>query len=471
MLDEDTPIALGRTLRAEAASGGTPEDESVSARPPIRAVRGAEAASGDDEGLYLTDIGRVALLTAEEEKEYARAIEEGRYLAGIRADLAADGAAQPTPGKVMCALLLRIHWLRPAYTALATHLGLPRQSLSVRIADARFRACVDRTIDEGARDAVAAKLRIDEDEARDALYEISVVTSIVRSGDVVLAAAEAGSERALKPPRRTLAAALDAAHGDVLGRRFRAIGEMGERREAELAEANLRLVVSVARKYMGRGMALLDLIQEGNLGLMHSIEKFDYRRGYKFSTYATWWIRQSIGRAVADQARTIRVPVHMVDNINKVRRATRGLVQDLGREPTMAEVADHLGLSLDRVREIVRARREPISLSLPIGAEEGGAELGDLVPDYDAPGPAAEAETSMLRSDLDSALSKLSECEQRVIRMRFGLDGEAPCTLEAVGGAFGVTRERVRQIEGKALRKLRHPARMRELSSYLRDEV
>lgn len=310
-----------------------------------------------------------------------------------------------------------------------------------------------------------------EDPVRMYLKEIGKVPLLTADEEIVLAKQmEAGAEahNRLEEIEELLKDADDGKRAELLEeqKKMKMQEYAGEEAKNRLAEANLRLVVSIAKRYVGRGMLFLDLIQEGNLGLIKAVEKFDYRKGYKFSTYATWWIRQAITRAIADQARTIRIPVHMVETINKLIRVSRQLLQELGREPFPEEIAEEMNMSVERVREILKISQEPVSLETPIGEEED-SHLGDFIQDDNVPVPADAAAFTLLREQLKDVLSTLTDREQKVLRLRFGLDDGRARTLEEVGKEFNVTRERIRQIEAKALRKLRHPSRSRKLKDYL----
>ena len=317
-----------------------------------------------------------------------------------------------------------------------------------------------------ARRADTSTAMLTGDPVRMYLKEIGKVHLLTASEEVNLAMKiEAGTEATEK---------LEAAEDGTLEltraeqRRLMRIEQVGLDAKQQLISANLRLVVSIAKRYVGRGMLFLDLIQEGNLGLIRAVEKFDYTKGFKFSTYATWWIRQAITRAIADQARTIRIPVHMVETINKLIRVQRQLLQDLGRDPTPEEIGAEMGMSPDRVREIQKISQEPVSLETPIGEEED-SQLGDFIEDSSAVAPPEAASDSMLREQLDQVLDSLADRERKVIKFRFGLEDGHPRTLEEVGREFGVTRERIRQIESKTLAKLRHPSRSGRLKDYMED--
>ena len=316
--------------------------------------------------------------------------------------------------------------------------------------------------------------------SKEELEDLSVPEGINIDDHVKMYLKEIGKVNLLTPEEE-LSLAKRMADGETAKEQLEEIGEEidedtkkqidlliadGEKAKKSLAEANLRLVVSIAKRYVGRGMLFLDLIQEGNLGLIKAVDKFDYTKGYKFSTYATWCIRQAITRAIADQARTIRIPVHMVETINKLVRVSRQLVQELGREPTPEELAKELNMPVDKVREISKISQEPVSLETPIGEEED-SHLGDFIPDEDAPAPSEAASFVLLKEQLGAVLETLSEREAKVLRLRFGLDDGRARTLEEVGKEFDVTRERIRQIEAKALRKLRHPSRSKKLKDFL----
>ena len=306
----------------------------------------------------------------------------------------------------------------------------------------------DEDVDDPEVDAVIAE----NPEAKEIDLEATISKNIAVDDPVRMYLKEIG-----KVPLLTAQEEID------LAKRMEAGDEYAKQK---LCEANLRLVVRIAKKYVGRGMLFLDLIQEGNLGLIKAVDKFDWTKGYKFSTYATWWIRQAITRSIADQARTIRIPVHMVETINKLIRVSRQLLQEEGREPTPDEIAEEMGISVEKVREILKIAQEPVSLETPIGEEED-SHLGDFIPDDDAPAPAEAAAFSMLKEQLVDVLGTLTEREQKVLKLRFGLEDGRARTLEEVGKKFDVTRERIRQIEAKALRKLRHPTRSKKLKDYL----
>jgi RNA polymerase primary sigma factor len=302
-----------------------------------------------------------------------------------------------------------------------------------------------------------------DDPVRMYLHEIGRVALLTAREEVELAMQmEAGEEAFLRQAELIARSELR----PVVSSELRRVIEKGDLARRRLIEANLRLVVSVAKKYIGRGMSLLDLIQEGNIGLIRAVQKFDYRKGYKFSTYATWWIRQAITRAIADQARTIRIPVHMVETINKLTRTSRRLLQELGRDPTPDEIGYDLGITADKVREIQKVSQEPVSLETPIGEEED-SHLGDFIPDDGTLAPSEAASHQLLKEQVEDVLASLTGRERRVLQLRFGLDDGRSRTLEEVGHEFGVTRERIRQIEAKALRKLRHPSRSKKLKDYL----
>ena len=481
-----------------AETGG---DEAV---PPIRAdgkrtQRDQEIYSDDTDGIddplrmYLREVGRVDLLNAAEERVLAKKMELANHLGKLLTEVGYDDAPDSSAGDATIQanawegamlLLARITYNGAAAAAVVRHLQLDDTlTLDCVLTQAQLRAAIDGVVDTALVERVAQELDITAEEAYQRVVRLSLDTRLLPPEAAAVAAAYVPVWAELHPDEAedhdlcTLAALSrmlqDTGLSDRVEAAFRGSArpfdrarEEGSRARDHLAEANLRLVVSVAKKYSGRGMSLLDMVQEGNLGLIRGVDKFDHRRGYKFSTYATWWIRQAVSRGIAEQARTIRVPVHMVETINKLTRQERHMFQELGRDPTEAELAEVLGLSEEKIASARRAAQEVVSLDLPVG-EEGTVSLGDFVDDPSLPTLEEAVSDNMLREQLGEALDTLDEREGKVLRMRYGLDDGVPCTLEEVGRVFGVTRERIRQIEGKALRKLRQPDRSQRLRGYL----
>ncbi|MDP6666352.1 MAG: RNA polymerase sigma factor RpoD [Dehalococcoidia bacterium] len=468
--DQMVPVVLRSTAVAANASEletwGSKQAEGFSAPNFNPAVEDSEI-SDDPVRMYLREIGRVGLLTASDERFLARGMEISQRLAEIQAEMAAETGRMPTAADTTLELMRQVGSQHEAASAIAGYIGLPKgTTLGTLFGVSDLRALIDGPHDEALLAFLSDAFNCEIEQAQEMVKELSIVSALIAPESLDALDADPKLDGLAKKASSRAYREQLAVYEFLLGAFFSNVRGNAERSERHLAEANLRLVVSVAKKYIGRGMSLLDLIQEGNIGLIRGVEKFDYRKGYKFSTYATWWIRQAITRSIADQARTIRIPVHMVETINKLLRVSRRLVQEYGREPTSEEVGQAMEMPADRVREILKISQEPVSLETPIGEEEDSA-LGDFIPDNNAQAPSDAASYQLLKEQVDDVLGSISQRERRVLQLRFGLEDGRSRTLEEVGREFGVTRERIRQIEAKALRKLRHPTRSKKLRDFL----
>jgi RNA polymerase primary sigma factor len=444
-----------------------PPEEAEESKPP--AAPGEYDVIDDSIRMYLQEVGGVALLTAQEERVLCRKIELGRYVERVKANHFSKYQKFPLPVDIVIHVISQLSRAYLVVQIVEDRIGTdPSSNVVETIKNPEFRSAIDLVIDPSLIAAIAKG--IDKGVAADeeAIVNLSINSQLLPEQLLEFLARDKTSWRKLKtlPSNNRFRSQLDS-HSSEFKAYFENLRTEAEASERHLTEANLRLVVSIAKKHIARGMPFLDLIQEGNIGLIRAIEKFQYRRGYKFSTYATWWIRQGITRSIADQSRTIRVPVHMVEAINKLLRAIRQLVQELGRQPSYEEIAGRLDMAPERVEQVMAVFfRQPMSLDMPIG-EDADSCLGDLVEDRGSLAPTEATSQQLLKEQIDKVLDELPEREKRVLQFRFGLEDGRARTLEEVGKEFSVTRERIRQIEGKALRKLRHPSRSRKLKGYL----
>lgn len=444
----------------------SPVDLELETLPEPLEVEGQDTVD-DPVRLYLHEIGKVRLLTGEEERVLAKKIEAAKRINEIRHDYLERCGESPSPTEIVLTTLKEIGQSAAIIHILQEQLDFtPTTSFRESVSNPELRNSIEGVINQQLAQTVAYKIDKPMPETEQILINLSVNCHLLL--EEVLGAIADSTSLADMENLVTKKAFVNSIR--VYEKQIKAylddIEQESQKAEKHLIEANLRLVVSIAKKHVGRGMSLLDLIQEGNIGLIRAVEKFDHHRGYKFSTYATWWIRQAITRAIADQARTIRVPVHMIETINKLLRVSRRLAQEYGREPNSKEIGQKMDLSPEKVREVLKVAQLPLSLEAPIGEEED-SYLGDFIEDRNALPPVDAASKQLLKEQIDEVLSALTSREQRVLRLRFGLEDGRSRTLEEVGQEFNVTRERIRQIEAKALRKLRHPSRSRKLKDYL----
>ncbi|MFC1921180.1 RNA polymerase sigma factor RpoD [Chloroflexota bacterium] len=453
-------------ISADVLDGKLKATADIGLDAPIGQAEEQEVAD-DPVRLYLHEIGKVQLLTAKDERVLAQKIEEAKRIREIRRAFQDEYGRPASITEVVLAMLREIGQSSNVIRLLQEHLEIPvTDKFREIISEQTFREGIDGVIDQQLIQALARKIDEFMPETEQIVINLALNCNLLMD-EVVNAVASDISlsdlENLVTDEKFINSIRI---HEGKIRDKFDEIDREAEKAEKHLIEANLRLVVSVAKKHIGRGMSLLDLVQEGNIGLIRAVEKFDHHRGYKFSTYATWWIRQAITRAIADQARTIRVPVHMIETINKLLRISRRLAQEYGRDPNAKEIGARMDMPPAKVREIIKVAQLPVSLEAPIGEEED-SHLGDFIEDRNALPPVDAASKQLLKEQIEEVLSCLTPREQRVLRLRFGLEDGRSRTLEEVGQEFNVTRERIRQIEAKALRKLRHPSRSRRLKDYL----